>query len=72
MYETMGWCEAYPFGTFPYAWDVANFVLDGRRLPALPEMLPGFYAVLSESWGPDPKSRLSAPDIVSRLAELLD
>ena len=67
IYECMKWGEAYPKEIFPHEWDIANFIIKGKRLEKPKRMRNDIYSLISECWKQEPKERLEITQIVSKL-----
>ena len=67
MYEVFSWSEAYPKQNFRFAWDIAEFVGNGKRLQKSKLMTDFHYNLINQSWCQNPKERLRIEDIVSLL-----
>ena len=55
MYECMKWGEAYEGDKFKFSWDIANFVISGKRLDKPKGMRDDIYSLISECWKQEPK-----------------
>ena len=67
MYEFFSWSEAYPKQQFKFPWKIAEFVMNGSRLP-LDELDPSIGEIVKMSWTQDPTNRL----IINQIVDMLD
>jgi len=72
MYELITNKAPYDAPEFVMAWDIANFVTAGSRLPLPADCHPGFAALVTRCWHDDPNSRPNFGTIVSELSALLE
>jgi len=60
-----------PYKEFKFSWDVAEFVLQGKRLP-LPNDCPiQISELISQCWAQDPRDRLVIADVVKTIEIVL-
>ena len=71
IYECMKWGEVYPKDKFKYEWNIAEFVMSGKRLEQPKGMNDDIYSLISECWKQEPKERLEITQIISKLQEIL-
>ena len=71
MYECMKWGDCYPKEIFPHEWDIADFIIKGKRLQQPSDMRDDIYSLISECWKQEPKERLEITQIISKLQEIL-
>ena len=73
MYETMKWGDSYPVSDprFKFSWNVADFVMSGKRLERLECMNENVYELITQCWQEGPKERLTIDEIVKQLEVLL-
>jgi len=72
MYEL--WTEKTPYTNcgFTKPWDIAHFVVEGKRMP-VPSDMPAAYAdIMCRCWQQDPKSRPTFTDVVKDLQAAVD
>ena len=67
MYEVLGWIEPYPKNKFKYPWQIADFVVTGKRLPIVSEMADDEYSIIEKSWKDGIRERLSMNEITAFL-----
>ncbi|ELP84060.1 protein serine/threonine kinase, putative [Entamoeba invadens IP1] len=69
MYEIVGWCDAFPQTDpmFKYSWCIANFVMDGKRLPKTDNMHQDVYNIIDKAWASNPKERTCIKGIIDEL-----
>ncbi|EDR23983.1 protein serine/threonine kinase, putative [Entamoeba dispar SAW760] len=69
IYEVMKWGPAYDNsdGLFEYPWQIAEFVVSGKRLTKPKTMEDNIFLIISKCWDNDPQKRLD----ISTLIELL-
>ncbi|ELP89571.1 protein serine/threonine kinase, putative [Entamoeba invadens IP1] len=70
IYSVMIWGDPYPKNEFPYPWNVATFVSDGRRQPKL-NLTNEEYKLVSDCWDENPITRLKIAEVISRLKTLI-
>ena len=68
MYEVGRWASFFVAPRFSFPWDIADFVLAGRR-PEQDDLPDAFYAVVSQCWCQDKAARLTADQVVSKLSD---
>ncbi|KAL7716199.1 protein serine/threonine kinase [Entamoeba marina] len=57
-YHIWIWSELYPKASFPYSWDIIEFVVSGHRFDKPKDMEPSLYEMLSNMWTADPLERI--------------
>ena len=67
MYETYIWKDVYPKSQFKFAWDIAEFVTNGKRMPQTNEISNEQYEIIKDSWKQDSNERLTIDEIVEKL-----
>ena len=72
MYEL--WTEKTPYTNcgFTKPWDVAHFVISGKRLPVPRDMPASYAAIMQACWAHDPARRPTFAQVVEMLQEALD
>ena len=72
MYETWIWNDPYPptDSRFKFAWSIANFVSEGKRLSKPEDMNYKYYEIIENSWKQNPKERITVQQIENELTEL--
>ena len=72
MYEL--WTEKTPYTNcgFTKPWDVAHFVISGKRLPVPRDMPAAYAAIMQACWAHDPARRPTFAQVVEMLQEALD
>ena len=71
MFECMKWGEAYEGDQFKFPWNIAKFVISGKRLEKPKGMRDDIYSLINECWKQEPKERLEITQIISKLQEIL-
>lgn len=62
--------QKQPYADFKYAWDVADFVIQGKRLP-IPDTCPKVLQdLISQCWAQNPDDRPLMSEVVKKLSEL--
>ncbi|BFU25081.1 tyrosine kinase, putative [Entamoeba histolytica HM-1:IMSS-B] len=64
MYETYIWGDVYPEKEFPYIWNIASFIADGKRRPKIVTMEEWFWELINLGWNQNPKERITMEQIV--------
>ena len=67
MYEVMKWGDAYPKSQFKHAWDIANFVQEGKRLSLDCIENETIRKAIKYSWQQNPNERFGIETIISTL-----
>ena len=67
MYEIIGWCDAFPKEEFKYSWDIAEFVVNGKRPEKPSELSNSQFDIIQQSWCEKPNQRLQIEHIISLL-----
>ncbi|ELP92305.1 protein serine/threonine kinase, putative, partial [Entamoeba invadens IP1] len=70
MYECFGWTDAYPKQSFTYAWDIVDFVVNGKRLPQPKNIDNNIYKIINEAWDDDVNKRSQIKNIIISLENL--
>lgn len=61
--------QEQPYMDFKYAWDVADFVIQGKRLP-IPDNCPQMLQdLISQCWAQNPEDRPTMAEVVKKLSE---
>ena len=67
MYAIFSWCEAYPKSKFKYAWDISDFISDGKRLPKPDDINDDLFELIELSWKQKPEERIEIDEIINLL-----
>jgi len=72
MYEL--WTEKTPYSTsgFTKPWEIAHFVIEGKRLPVPKEMPASYAQVMVKCWDGNPEKRPTFDQVVEMLQEAVD
>ena len=72
MYEL--WTEKTPYSNsgFTKPWDIAQFVVSGKRLPVPRDMPASYAAIMQACWAHEPTQRPTFAQVVAMLQEALD
>jgi predicted Ser/Thr protein kinase len=57
-----------PYKDFTHSWDIAEFVLQGKRLPIRDEWLALYKKLITRAWAQNPRDRLTMTEIVTLLS----
>ncbi|ELP91288.1 protein serine/threonine kinase, putative [Entamoeba invadens IP1] len=68
-YEGYTWITPYPVSDFKFPWHIANFVIEGKRLPKPSSMPDWVYSIISQSWEQEPVDRLTIDNFVNKTKE---
>ena len=73
MLECFTWKEPFPKNELRFAWDIANFVCDGKR-PKTIEYVDNdkIKDLIEKCWCQNPKERLIIYDVVALLESLIN
>ncbi|ELP85943.1 tyrosine protein kinase, putative, partial [Entamoeba invadens IP1] len=72
MFESFGWCNAYPKKDFTYPWKIAEFVIEGKRQNKMSCMSEKQYDLISECWEHKAENRPHSEDVVHSLQSIYD
>ncbi|EKE39168.1 tyrosine kinase, putative [Entamoeba nuttalli P19] len=67
MYECFKWGDAYDKEKFVYIWNIAEFVISGKRLQQVNEIPDSVYKLICDCWKQNPKDRLVIEQVLDRL-----
>ncbi|EAL51187.1 tyrosine kinase, putative [Entamoeba histolytica HM-1:IMSS] len=72
MYETMKWGGAYDNwdGLFEYPWQIAEFVVSGKRLEKPEGMEDNIFLIISKCWNNNPQQRLDITTLIELLTNV--
>jgi serine/threonine protein kinase len=56
-----------PYKDFKFSWDVADFVLQGKRLPLPQECSTHISELISQCWAQEPNDRPAIAEVVKTL-----
>ncbi|ELP92440.1 protein serine/threonine kinase, putative [Entamoeba invadens IP1] len=70
MYECFAWENAYPNDLFKFAWSIADYITGGQRRPKPANLSDNIYAVISDAWTQDQKTRLKIKVVVEKLESI--
>jgi len=72
MYEL--WTEKTPYTScgFSKPWDIAHFVVEGKRLETPKDMPAAYATVMCKCWQQDPKMRPTFAEVVKELQDAVD
>ncbi len=61
--------QEQPYNEFKYAWDVADFVIQGKRLQ-IPDTCPQVLRdLISQCWAQNPEERPTMSEVVKKLSQ---
>ena len=72
MYEIFVWSEAYPKKDFKFPWKIAEFVIQGQRLPQLDNMTDEQFELITKTWCQIPEERLKINKLIEELENLFN
>ncbi|ELP89213.1 serine/threonine protein kinase, putative [Entamoeba invadens IP1] len=71
MLECFKWGEVYPKSEFKFAWDIVNFVTNGKRIKNDGTVRKDIFNIIQNCWCQDQKDRISAENVVNALQTLV-
>ncbi|ELP94361.1 protein serine/threonine kinase, putative [Entamoeba invadens IP1] len=60
-----------PENQFKYAWDIVDFVVNGKRLVKPSDMNNDLYMVVTKMWCSDPQQRLNVQTVIEQLENII-
>ena len=70
MYETIKWGKCYEGEDFQFAWDIADFVMSGKRVTKPKGMKKKEYEVIEGCWKQEASERTSIEEVIKRLEKI--
>ena len=70
MHETFSWSAAYLKSQFKFPWKIAEFVVNGERLPTRTGITHEEFDLITKCWIHQPKQRSKIDHVVQTLSSL--